>query len=268
MDESLVLRIRAETLRTNLKQTRSHLKRLPALRSHLAALGQQLHAIRKLSLELKREEVNWEIDFMGQANPTCFELAKNMIANLVAQVSAAHANVAELEQLSFYIPDDPIVSEVSERLISRTTPADAELVRIEHAIHSKHPIDRVTWESFRQKAVEPSQAIFAEYVDLLGGIAIRDSRFEAGICKIADELIQSYQPSPSAKFPIRTIPTRFHTMFTTLARIIRLSFPEWTVWALPLTAYEFWFIDTAPSFDHELQHCIGATTGQGIDGAG
>jgi hypothetical protein len=58
------------------------------------------------------------------------------------------------------------------------------------------------------------------------------------------------------------MPMRLQTMSTTLARIVRLSYPEWTVWSLPLTAYEFWFVvDANRSMDTELQHAIAAQSG-------
>ena len=77
--------------------------------------------------------------------------------------------------------------------------------------------------------------------ELLGGVALRDTRLDDGICVLADELVTNYRVDNRGPTPILTIPARHKTTAMTLAKTVCVGFPEWTIWALPLTAHEFWY---------------------------
>ncbi|HEX6209074.1 MAG TPA: hypothetical protein VF058_12050 [Actinomycetota bacterium] len=103
------------------------------------------------------------------------------------------------------------------------------------------------WNTYATQLSASTDRLFSEYVDFLGGLALRDSGFDRGICSIADELIRQ-APKIGGGWSSLTIPAHHEALNMTLARIIRLGFPEWTVWTLPLTA-------------HELGHVLVAETG-------
>lgn len=95
------------------------------------------------------------------------------------------------------------------------------------------------WGSYKE-IYEYSQEVFAECLEYIGGLALRDRGFDKNICEIADKLIIScatdWNDSPWKSLTILAAQERFGQ---TLARIIRLRFPEWTIWTLPFTAREF-----------------------------
>ena len=99
---------------------------------------------------------------------------------------------------------------------------------------------REAWQLYDSGPYKGSQEVFSEYLDLLIGLVLRDSGFDEGICRIADELIvQDIDAVGTERWRSLTIPARHEALKMTMARIIRLGFPEWTVWTLPLTAHEF-----------------------------
>lgn len=97
-------------------------------------------------------------------------------------------------------------------------------------------VRREAWESYRQITLESKQA-FLEYVDLLGGLALRDAGFDRGICRLADTVLR-LAGRDEVNWSL-TIPAREEAFNVTLARVVRVGFPEWTIWALPLAAQDF-----------------------------
>ena len=85
-----------------------------------------------------------------------------------------------------------------------------------------------------------SQKIFSEYVDLVRGVALRSSGLDQDLCRIADGLVRSISPN----WRSITVPSRLERMAPSLAGIIRLGFPEWTVWSVPLAVHEYGHVFT------------------------
>jgi uncharacterized protein YoxC len=106
------------------------------------------------------------------------------------------------------------------------------------------------WKNCIGPDFESKRDVFAEYVDFLGGLALRDTGYDESICRLADELISSCSeflvraPMPGdTTVPVArpwqslTIPASQEAMKMTLAQLIRIGFPEWTFWIIPLTAH-------------------------------
>jgi len=96
-----------------------------------------------------------------------------------------------------------------------------------------------SWKLYNNQIIQDSQRIFEEYVDFLGGLTLRDAFVDLGICQIADDLIAKWGKDAVIAWGSLTIPAHRETREVSVARIIRLGFPEWTIWALPLTAHSF-----------------------------
>lgn len=91
-----------------------------------------------------------------------------------------------------------------------------------------------------QDIYEQSQEVFGECLEYVGGLALRDRGFDQKICHVADKLILSCAEDwNNLKWQSLTVLTAQEKLGQTLARIIRLRFPEWTIWTLPFTAHEF-----------------------------
>jgi hypothetical protein len=52
------------------------------------------------------------------------------------------------------------------------------------------------------------------------------------------------------------LPVRQEAVARTLARVVRVGFPEWTVWALPFTAHEFWHAIAREGFDQAMREAL------------
>jgi hypothetical protein len=118
---------------------------------------------------------------------------------------------------------------------------------------AKSPTD--AWIAYRTKLHGQCEELFSEYVDFLGGLALRDTGLgrlpvtatamdeiplEPDVYHMADELIKHiFYIGGTDLWHSMAIPARREATARTLARIIRLGFPEWTVWAVPLGAFEF-----------------------------
>jgi hypothetical protein len=99
---------------------------------------------------------------------------------------------------------------------------------------------RAAWRRYIEINSE-SQKIFLEYVDLMSGLAIRDKELDSRICWIADELVMqcAVDYTFTADLISLTVLAQQEALNRSMARILRLRFPEWTVWSLPLIAHEF-----------------------------
>src|SRR4051812_529025 len=82
--------------------------------------------------------------------------------------------------------------------------------------------------------------------ELMGGFALRDQMPVAGnfldqrICLLTENLtaLCNKLTDPDLN-PVFAIPTPDARVGATLTRVIRLQFPEWSVWTLPLVTYEY-----------------------------
>jgi hypothetical protein len=94
------------------------------------------------------------------------------------------------------------------------------------------------WQDYA-KAHEQSQEVFREWLDVIGGITLRAKRLDGSLCHMADELIRRFATASGGIRPCLTIPAPEETLAKTLGRVIRLRFPEWSMWTLPVIAHEY-----------------------------
>lgn len=96
---------------------------------------------------------------------------------------------------------------------------------------------RVLWHRY-DRVYQQSQAVFRECLEVLGGLAFRDKKLDRNICRVADELIAHCAKTISGR-PSLTVPAPEEALNRTLGRIVRVPFPQWTIWTLPFTAHEY-----------------------------
>jgi hypothetical protein len=94
------------------------------------------------------------------------------------------------------------------------------------------------WQDYTRLA-ESAESLFGEIVELISGLALRDRSVDPWLFKIADRLVGWYAQRTSDSLDAVTVPSVRGAVARTLVRIVGLRFPEWSVWALPLIAYEF-----------------------------
>lgn len=81
------------------------------------------------------------------------------------------------------------------------------------------------------------KSIWEEGLDLLSGLCLRSEGLDRGLCKFADAIIAETRWNSLKPM---TVPGRGGPGH--LTSIVHLRFPEWTIWALPLTAHELWHL--------------------------
>ena len=86
-------------------------------------------------------------------------------------------------------------------------------------------------------ALRDLHKIWEEAFDLMSGLCLRYEGLDGGLCQIADAIIEEIDWGGKAL----SVPGRGTS--GVLAQIIHLRFPEWTIWALPLTAQELWKLE-------------------------
>jgi hypothetical protein len=95
------------------------------------------------------------------------------------------------------------------------------------------------WAAYSRLSAE-SQDIFQECLELLGGLTLRErvQPERSYIYHFADELIGEFARKTSKNRSF-VIPAVREALRLTLGRIIRMRYPEWSIWSLPLTAHEY-----------------------------
>lgn len=94
------------------------------------------------------------------------------------------------------------------------------------------------WKMYWKDVYTPSRDLFSDYVDFLRGLATRDCTLDDNICQLADELISKWNVTDVSI----TIPVKYVAYETTVSRIVRLSFQDWSIWALPLVGREVGYV--------------------------
>ena len=88
-------------------------------------------------------------------------------------------------------------------------------------------------------------ALFSEYVDLLRGVALRSAGFGDGDAQlsdlfvIADQLPSLWGRVDGWSWQSLAVPSRQDGNASTEAMVLRVGFPEWTIWALPFVQHGF-----------------------------
>lgn len=95
------------------------------------------------------------------------------------------------------------------------------------------------WRDYAE-IYDQCQKFFGECLEVIGGLAFRGSGLEERLYQVADELVRNCASESTnlveSVAPI--VPALPETLIKTMARIIGLRFPEWTIWTLPFTAHE------------------------------
>lgn len=109
------------------------------------------------------------------------------------------------------------------------------------------------WRHYAE-VYEQCQKFFGECLEVIGGLALRGSGLEEErLYQVADELMTTCTVESTRMFASLspTVPALPETLIKTMARIIGLRFPEWTIWTLPFTAHELGHVVMCE--DKELQ---------------
>ena len=128
----------------------------------------------------------------------------------------------------------------NEPLWKRAAPKLSDLMEKERKrlrIESKEPSLERAWKRLHA-AQERCRVLFAEYLACHHGVAARRTGVDNGLCAIADALLDELELPPKIRWPGFTVLSNSE-YFDEMASIIRLRFPEVSIWNLPVAAHEF-----------------------------
>jgi hypothetical protein len=264
MAETLILKIRTEALRGNLEKMMSLLDGVPDRRTDLNNLLEEIKKLRILlrDAHTKAAVAKINLDTDGIAPETAAILAEvgEKMSDLQSGLRDAGSAIESMLKKCFRIQETEIGRAVASSLHEQTQPCIDTLVDIQPQLQRPDVDLQQQWRSFQEHAEVESRRIFTEYIEFLGGLALRDTGFDAGICLVADELIQKYSAKRKTRDPMLAIPTHQQAVVKTLSGIIPVTFPDWTIWSLPSTAFEFWHVVAQKDLERSLRAALHVLT--------
>jgi len=227
---SLMLKIRADALRSNLVKVQNFLASAPNRKVPLLELEDALKKLKALANEIDvtvysvksdledeiREEIPISLSELQQRATEFQERLNSLfekIKGLRAATKEARNNmegmlvkVQEMKRGCFGIePKEPAAPVITDDLKKRTNEPLKALAFVTKSLGAMVP-DAQAWHKYYYDAAIPSQAIFADYVDFLGGMALRDIGFDEGISRVAEDLIRTYKTNREPLFPWLALP--------------------------------------------------------------
>jgi hypothetical protein len=265
-DDDPLLRMRMESIRTNLEQVRDAKKFVVGRRTEIQDLTRVFDAqegiqeiARNFLMGQLEECLRWaHLIPVTEGNRRLVEKLCSLLqeiildARTVAEQATNTANIILTMGTRWSAISGNSFDFDSHLEQTFQDQAQALIDKIER-IDLGSPVD--AWEQYRTQIRDQSDVLFSEYVEFLGGVALRDTglgglvpsplhpdeaEYNRDVCHMADELIrQIYYIGSEGLWHSMAVPGRRHATAGTISRMIRLGFPEWTVWAVPLAAFEF-----------------------------
>jgi len=97
-------------------------------------------------------------------------------------------------------------------------------------------IQQTPWAYYREQVRGACDELFAQYVDLVGGIALRDQGLDRSVSSHADVLVALLLESFGGRGAL-AVPSRHAPEALIQAQHVRIPLPPgWTLWSLPLVA--------------------------------
>jgi len=142
----------------------------------------------------------------------------------------------EMENLSLL---DTMRDSLYTLMFDKVQPMRDRLAEIREGLNSGSSQVEIeqAWKEFHE-VKQKSQEIFQEYAEWIGGLAFRAKAIDGNICQVADQLITSCSSVLRVSPPI-SIPAQKEVRAKTICNLLRLRFPEWSIWSLPLIAHEY-----------------------------
>jgi hypothetical protein len=271
--DETILRLRLATLRRNLEQVRHTEGSVAQRREEIRALADVFDQAE--GIQTKARYVVEGIDEAMQRVIDLQQLAsvpKTIVDRLKIRLTEAASDATQVTEHAQRSAS--VIKAMSQRWsrLSADDLLDTHIREIfaEQAKNLVTAIDKLrtnspdaAWSTYQQTIRGASEDLFSEYVEFLSGLALRDTglggpltvaaaanehdhgngaieQLGPDVYMMADDLVkQIYRIGEADLWHSLTIPARRDAAARTVARMIRLGFPEWTIWAVPLSAYEF-----------------------------
>jgi hypothetical protein len=239
----LALQTRLGLLRRSLLIVEAAIESIDSARRSNAGAGVQTESLSKLNESLNAATTALG-SIIGHADPAVSGAVLGALTSLNAaraalsgaETTAAGPSLFSLQQTSL---DTDLKGGVKERL--------RELASIETNLglaqgkdeETHHQLLGEAWAQYAELYGQCCETVFSEYVDLIRGVLIRDAGLDQYLCRIADDLGRRWGRFKGYEWHSLTIPASRDWRGMSAAHLIRIGFPEWSVWSIALTAHEF-----------------------------
>jgi hypothetical protein len=127
-------------------------------------------------------------------------------------------------------------SQLDDSLEKRCTVLFEDLKTLEKSVRVAQEADQpALWTEYETLLHNEAQPLFHEYVDFLGGLTLRDTGLDDRVCEMTEVLLRGFAKVVAEMVPI---PAAQAALSTAMYSVVKLGFPEWTVWGVPLVAHE------------------------------
>jgi hypothetical protein len=235
-----------------------------------------LERIANLKQEVERRN-DWLTELQGQPLPSCYKAVSNVLTELsqigtrieqikrdaedldvdsafvdgvkqvVAQVKSSEEKLDDARQTLLGMRRG--AADVRNRLVKPLVDESDLGLLAERARIAKREANDKDWTADDpewQPWLDHCEHLFDEYVAILFGIAVRDAGFGDphrinDLFRIADRLPELWG-RVGTEWRSLAVPARIEHDGTSEVRVVRIGFPEWTVWALPLAQRDFAYV--------------------------
>lgn len=167
---------------------------------------------------------------------------------LIAHIDALIKNLQRIDTLLKNNKIEKQFRAVYGKFSLATTPLRKDLAKLREKVQRSSLAEQELAEAWQIYAAsqQDAQRVFAQCLDILGGMYVRTMELEEGICDLAEHLVRHYVRQTGIDWSSVMIlgEERLFDNVAQTTQIIRLRFPEWDVWSLPFTAYEFGLLVT------------------------
>lgn len=137
----------------------------------------------------------------------------------------------------------------------------AELERkLDNEQNARPGVQKAMWDDYELLLELHVRPLFIEYVDFLGGLTVRDTALDDGVCEMTDTLLRRFLDLTKNAL---VVPARQAAISSAMNSVIKLGFPEWTAWAVPLVAHEVGLSVAADLNNEKVQSFLQEHAGAG-----
>lgn len=94
------------------------------------------------------------------------------------------------------------------------------------------------WSTLESDIGKACRQLFDEFLACLGGLLLRQAGLDEDMCRLSDALIRQLAEQARVRWDGFTI-LGAGELYSAPSEVIRLRFPDFTIWSLPMAAHEF-----------------------------
>jgi hypothetical protein len=160
------------------------------------------------------------------AAPEEFERIKGRLRDAKEKLVRIHTSMVDLGDRT---------QQLESSLSERCDVLVESIKKLEQTVATPGGDPRALWHAFDTMLNDKAQPLFREYVDFLGGLTVRDTGLDDRVCEMTEVLLKLFEGVVTHFFPI---PAAQAALSSAMDSVIKLGFPEWSVWGIPLVVHE------------------------------